>query len=638
MVTYISEKCVGCNSCIRACPVHGANAQEVRADGTQGIKIDQNECIKCGNCIKACSQHQARGYEDDTEQFFKDLKRGSQIAVIVAPAIKIAFDGWWRHVCQWLRGQGAKYVYDVSWGADICTWAHLKYLKKNPGAKVISQPCAAIVNYAELHQPELLQHMSPIHSPMLCTAVFIKKKYGGGVKVAALSPCIAKKDEFNSTGLVNYNVTFEKLAEYIDKNANLPRSGRSEFEFDYAQGREGAVYPRPGGLKANLKYHAPTLDVINSEGDHVYKVLSAYLKESAEKRPSVLDVLNCGYGCNSGPAVGAECSVFHAESIMQNVDQFILRKFSFGPKSIKTTLRKFDRMLKLEDFCRGYTNRETQKHMPNQAEIEKIFSRLGKKTKFDKEFNCLACGYDSCRDLALAIARGIATNDDCTKYKNFLLEENSEKVRGMLKDFEVIAAELNDVVNELRKDVVHVKNESLRIDTLGLECGDGMNFIDDNIAELKRLSVSIKEAMTLIDNSVAGYSKMSESVDDIAKQINILAVNANIEAVRAGAVGKGFSVIATEIRKLSQTSQESVIDADTCNNEINAATANITEIIGYINNAVNLLTDSVVKMRVNVDETISHGKSINEDMVDVDKITENIAYLVEKTNAITSNH
>ena len=152
------EKCVGCNACVRVCPAGDANIAHMDETGTLRIKIDDERCIKCGACIKACS-HQARYFIDDTDQFLRDLKAGKEIAMIAAPAIKISFDGNWRHVLQWLRNQGIKAIYDVSFGADICTWAHLRYLEKHPDAKVISQPCAAVVNYIEKHKPTLVPHL-----------------------------------------------------------------------------------------------------------------------------------------------------------------------------------------------------------------------------------------------------------------------------------------------------------------------------------------------------------------------------------------------------------------------------------------------------------------------------------------------
>lgn len=100
------------------------------------------------------------------------------MAVIAAPAIKIAFDGNLRHALQWIRNQGVKKIYDVGFGADICTWAHLRYLQMHPNAKVISQPCAAVVNYVLRHKPELIPHLSPIHSPMMCLAIYIRKVLG----------------------------------------------------------------------------------------------------------------------------------------------------------------------------------------------------------------------------------------------------------------------------------------------------------------------------------------------------------------------------------------------------------------------------------------------------------------------------
>ncbi len=153
-----SSKCVGCNSCVRVCPVGNANQAKKDENGNIIIEIDESKCIKCGACIKACS-HGARDYEDDLELFLQDLKNGEKIVLIVAPAIKIAFDGNWRHVLQWLRNQGVAGVYDVAFGADICTWAHLRYIEKHPNAKVLSQPCAVVVNYVVRHQPKLLKNL-----------------------------------------------------------------------------------------------------------------------------------------------------------------------------------------------------------------------------------------------------------------------------------------------------------------------------------------------------------------------------------------------------------------------------------------------------------------------------------------------
>ena len=192
------EKCVGCNACVRECPVLDANVARMDKEGRLRIAIDEERCIKCGSCISVCT-HGARSFLDDTDAFLNDVKAGKEIVVIVAPAIKIAFEGNWRHALQWLRNYGVKKIYDVSYGADICTWAHLRYLEQHSGKKVISQPCAAVVNYIQKHQTKLLSGLSPIHSPMCCLAVYLRKVKGYRGKIAALSPCIAKKDEFQET-------------------------------------------------------------------------------------------------------------------------------------------------------------------------------------------------------------------------------------------------------------------------------------------------------------------------------------------------------------------------------------------------------------------------------------------------------
>lgn len=189
------EKCVGCNACVRACPASEANVAQLDGTGQLRILINDDKCIKCGACIEACS-HGARSFEDDTDDFLADLKSGRELAVIVAPSIKISFGGQWRHVLNWMRTQGKVKIYDVGYGADICTWAHLRYLQKHPDKKLISQPCAAVVNYVLYHKPELIEHLSPVQSPMMCIAIYVRKVMGFRGKITALSPCIAKIEEF----------------------------------------------------------------------------------------------------------------------------------------------------------------------------------------------------------------------------------------------------------------------------------------------------------------------------------------------------------------------------------------------------------------------------------------------------------
>ena len=214
--------------------------------------------------------------------FMRDMKAGKELVLIAAPSIKIAFDGNWRHVLQWFRNQGIKKIYDVSYGADICTWAHIRYLEQHPDAKVISQPCAAVVNYILKHKQELIPRLSPIHSPMLCLAIYIRKMLGYRGKIAAISPCIAKSDEFQDTQIIDYNVTMEHLRDYfMENNIDLPKVKLfSEFEFDDNIGLEGAIYPRPGGLMKNLLIHKPDMSVITSEGtERLYGDLNLYLKQ-----------------------------------------------------------------------------------------------------------------------------------------------------------------------------------------------------------------------------------------------------------------------------------------------------------------------------------------------------------------------
>ena len=638
-ITINLEKCVGCNSCIKACPAKDANiASFSEEQGRTVITIDNTKCIKCGSCIKACS-HQARDYSDDTEAFFKALAAGEEIHIIVAPAIQNTFGSNYAQALDWLREKGVKGVYDVSLGADICTWAHLRYLEKHPDKKLISQPCAAIVNYAQNQRPKLLENLSPVHSPMLCTAVYMKKYLGLGGKIAALSPCVAKSDEFAATGLVQYNVTLKHLRSYIaDHKINLSSVSPSGKVFDGEVALDGVIYPQPGGLKRTLLAHAPQLNVVNSEGvSKVYSELNEYIAASPAELPAVFDVLNCEFGCNEGPGVGEEFKPFKISSIMhkRQVETAAARRskrFLGKDKQFSS----FDRRFKLEDFCRSYKS-AYNKYTPTAAEIDAAYLSMHKTTELQRCFNCHACGFDTCADMAKAIARGINVPENCRMYLMDVVEQQKEKVStinervlGMTKELAIVFESLTEGIEAVRRDANDIGERSAK----GVS---GMEIVNSSIQELSERNRNIAGGLEEINSATHNYRKMTQSVEAIADTINLLSVNASVEAARAGEAGKGFAVVASNIKELSATSVASVADAQINDERVAKAIGDINKIVeGFLKQTAELgeVTGDVIG---SVESTSRSSQTIIGAVEELNALASRVNHMIEETEEALRN-
>ena len=634
------EKCVGCNACVRACPVIDANVAQTDENGQLIIHVDEERCIKCGACIKACV-HQARTFEDDTDVFLADLRAGKEIVLIAAPSIKIAFDGNWRHALQWFRNQGVQKIYDVSFGADICTWAHLRFLQQHPEEKVISQPCAAIVNYVLKHQPDLIKNLSPIHSPMLCLGIYIRKVLGYRGKIAAISPCIAKADEFQETGVIDYNVTMDHLRKYFaQEGVDLPKVKIfSEFEFDDHVGMGGAIYPKPGGLMKNLLIHEPELSIITSEGTgRVYEDLDLYLEQKKKNLPVVFDVLSCQEGCNGGPATGVDYHCFEMSNIMYDVEQYAkgVRKKNTNKKGQDLQFAEFDKMLKVDDFVRTYKAHENHTKKVTEADIENAFKLLGKATHEEKNFNCHACGFRTCRDMAIAIASGINEKENCHQYMLHYIHQERQKVESINRQVHEMNDELMEVFQKLNDNILHVKEEADTIRESGVHTAEEMNVVTDHMSKLALLNENIKESANHINESIENYNIMTQDVEKIAGQINLLSLNAAIEEARAGDSGKGFAVVASSIRELSDNSKASVADAKVNDESIKDAIGEITDVIQKFNNTIAELLQSVQTAIVDVEKTSENGRLIQESMDLVSVMAEKVEGVIKETNSILS--
>ena len=572
-LVFTNDNCIGCNKCIRACSCLGACVAK-NENGKTFIEVDPVKCVACGACIDAC-EHQAREFSDDTERFFADLAKGEKISVLVAPAFKANYPKEYESLLGGLKKLGVNRIISISFGADITTWGYLNYVQQNDFVGGISQPCPAIVRYIEQYLPELLPKLFPVHSPMMCGAIYVKKYMGVTDKLAFISPCIAKKNEIddpNCGGYVSYNVTFDHLMQYAREHNVSGTLASDEIEYGL-----GSIYPMPGGLKENVYWFlGDDVYIRQVEGEkHVYHYLKEHASDiaSGKNKELFIDALNCSAGCLYGTAVEESHAVtddalYEVHQIQQECKKNSKNSAwskKLTPEQRLKQLNKQFKKLDLNDFIRHYTDRsETCDHtVPNAKELELIYQDMNKLTQESRCINCTCCGYETCEDMATAIYNGFSYKENCIHYLKDSAE--SEKAKAMELSSEIqneketillqketteeTLTRVNELFATLYKTVDSVAsgNESTTNETTG---------ISSDIMEVSDFCERLNIAMRQIEALIKELGENNEEVVSIASQTNLLALNASIEAARAGEAGRGFAVVADEINQLAASSKE----------------------------------------------------------------------------------
>lgn len=624
------EKCIGCNKCIVNCPVIGANIAYI-VEGKNKVKINGEKCIHCGECIKVCD-HFARDFNDDTEDFFNDLSSGKKISLIVAPSIRVNIENY-KKLFGYFKSIGINFIYDVSLGADITVWAYLKAIKDNKLSSIIAQPCSAIVNYIEKYNSGLIDSLAPIQSPMICTAIYMKRYKDIADNIAFISPCIGKSDEIhhkNTCGYVSYNVTFKKLLEYLNKNL-ININSYKEYDFDDIKCELGFLFSRPGGLKENIEARVQDAWVRQIEGEHfAYDYLNEYERRviKGEPVPLIVDILNCSNGCNFGSAIPDEnrLSVDDCDNEFNNLKKIKLQKNNrlFIKRNKDDLFSIFDKTLKLEDFIRVYNKSQVIFNIEEPTEIQynEIFKRLNKFTETQKNINCSSCGYGTCRDMARAIHNGLNVYYNCIDYnkqevnnEQRLLNLKSEEMK-VLEELNKLSEEKVKNTEELRKRVSEIILSVKEVTKGNEESAVAISNISNDIEEVLNITNTLKDSIGEMGDKLNKFSKASEQIVDIANQTNLLALNAAIEASRSGEMGRGFSVVADEVKKLSYESKD--VASSTQNDQ--AVMIELMKQIYRISKVLN------AKM-----------KSVNSSIDDISSVTEEISANSEEISAAASS-
>lgn len=630
-VIYVDEeKCVGCNRCISVCPILGANIAYT-VNGENKVKINGEKCIHCGSCIRACS-HDSRDFKDDTESFFNALSKKESISVIAAPSIRVNFEDYTK-LFGYLKSLGVNMFYDVSFGADITTWAYLKVMKEKNLNSMISQPCPTIVTYIEKYHPELIDRLAPVHSPMLCTAIYMKKYANIKDDIAFISPCIAKEDEINDKntyGYVKYNVTYRKLKDYLNK-MNIDLSKYEKYDFDDLGCSLGFLYSRPGGLKENVEARVKDAWVRQVEGrEHTFPYLRSYSKSMRKNKelPLLVDILNCTHGCNFGTATcynnlsDEDLSLDDVDLKFNKLKKAKLNENSskFHTKKIDWLYKYFDKNLKLSDFVRNYNRKNSlvdSMKEPSEEEYDEIFNTMNKKTQAQREINCPACGYGSCKLMAKAIYNKLNVPSNCIDFnrKEVINEQQFINMKNdqikLLDDYKKISQERLESAEVLRKRVFEILASVDDLSKGNLGNSEAIQRISHEVSDIMNTAALLKENVETMYEKLDNFSNASKNIVGIANQTNLLSLNAAIEAAHAGDEGRGFSVVADEVKKLAQSSKIIASSTKTDEEVMLKLIGEILEVSDNLENRMSVVNQSISSISASVEEMTANSKAIS---------------------------
>ena len=401
-LTLKKSNCKNCYKCIRHCPV-----KAIRFSGNQAHIIG-NECILCGHCFVVCPQN-AKEIVDGTEKASVLLQSGDPVVVSLAPSFIANYEGVGiESMRRALRKLGFFDVEETAIGATIVKTEYERMLREEERDIIITSCCHSVNLLIQKHFPSALEYLADVMSPMQAHCADIKRRMPNA-KTVFIGPCVAKKDEAEYyEGLVDAVLTFEELTHWL-------KSERIELEKEVDDTPESRArfFPTTGGILKTMAQNAPGYTYIALDGvDNCISALKDI--ESGKIHKCFIEMSACVGSCIGGPVMEKYHNTSPIKDYVTVADYAGEHDFEVDQPA-PMELKKHFSMI------------EKKLQAPSENDIMAVLRQMGKFKPSD-ELNCGSCGYNSCREKAIAIIQGKAEISMCLPFLKDKAESFSDTI------------------------------------------------------------------------------------------------------------------------------------------------------------------------------------------------------------------
>lgn len=439
-LTLKKSNCKNCYKCIRHCPV-----KAIRFSGNQAHIIG-NECILCGQCFVVCPQN-AKQIVDETEKVKVLLQSGAPVIVSLAPSFVANYEGVGINAMrQALKQLGFYDVEETAVGATMVKNEYERILREEERDIVISSCCHSINLLIQKYFPAELEYLADVKSPMQAHCADIKRRFPDA-KTVFIGPCVAKKDEAEYyEGIVDAVLTFEELTGWMKEEGIEP-----EKTMDTDENSRARFFPTTGGILKTMKQDMPGYTYMALDG--VENCMAALRDiESGKIHKCFIEMSACVGSCIGGPVM----EKYHRTSPVK--DYITVADFA-GSHDFAVTQPSSVEMKKQFMYI------EHRLQTPTETEIFQVLRQMGKNKPAD-ELNCGSCGYNTCREKAIAICQGKAEISMCLPYLKDKAESFSDTVVKNTPNGLIVLNEELEVqqINEAARKIMNIRSSN---DVLG---------------------------------------------------------------------------------------------------------------------------------------------------------------------------